>query len=117
MQKDEILDADRRSVPEHRLGVLKGRIGDYCRGEQRLLPQKIDAAAAIAAVDEIRRHYLPTSALQNDRGITAATAGVPKDCRQPVTFRRYERLRALMRRLIKIMPLADVRYACTAEQL
>ena len=70
-------EAYRHSVPEHRLGVLKQRIGDYCRGERRLLPQKVDAAAAVAAVDEIRRHYLPTSALQNDRDITAATARIP----------------------------------------
>jgi hypothetical protein len=74
-------------------------------------------AFVLAAVDEIRRHYLPTGVLQNDRDITAAAAGVPKDCRQPVTFRRYERLRALMRRLIKIMLLTDIRCACTAEQL
>ena len=91
VQNDQIFDADRRSVPEHRLGVLKRRIGDYCRGERRQLPPKIDAAAAVAAVDEIRRHYLPARALQNDRDITAATAGVPQECRQPVTFRRYER--------------------------
>ena len=28
-------DADRHSVPEHRLGVLKRRIGDNCRSERR----------------------------------------------------------------------------------
>jgi hypothetical protein len=35
VQKDQIFDADRHSVPEHRLGVLKRRIGDNSRSERR----------------------------------------------------------------------------------